>query len=129
MRTLLVEDDPLFVKIVSLLMGNNAGPIDAALTSAKGLEYLRSTSYDLLITDLMMDGMNGADLIRIALSERRIATEHILVVTGERNSALLTSIVDQGIRVLHKPFTAAEFRSALADVWPGKWPEANPRSA
>ena len=119
MRILLVDDDLLFIRIVSTLLASNSGPIDGVYSGDIGLKLLRTNKYDLLITDLMMEGMSGVDLIRLALNEGLMDSRRILVMTGEpANSPHLIWLHKQGIYTIHKPFSAAEFHEALAFVWP-----------
>lgn len=117
MRILLVEDDELFLKLVSTLVSANAGPVDAVLTGLEGLALLRTNEYDVLITDLLMEGLNGVDLIRLALTEQLIDSHHILALTAEQeDSPHLYWVRRHGIRVLHKPFTAPQFADALRAI-------------
>jgi len=117
LRILLVEDDVFFMRIVSALLSRNEGPVDAVFSAAKGLDLIRHQAYDILITDLMMEGFNGADLIRVSLDEQLIDRKHILVMTAEQKSSPEYQwIREQGIHVLPKPFTMPEFVAALTTV-------------
>ena len=118
MRILLVDDDLIFIKIVSALLSTNAGPIEGVYSGEKALELLRINAYDLLITDLMMEGMSGADLIRLALDESLVDGSRILVMTGEpANSPHRVWLNKRGIPIIEKPFSMAEFHEALSFLW------------
>ena len=114
LRILLVEDDPLFVQMLTVLLSNNRGPVDAVYDAHKALDLLREQRYDLLITDIVMEGLSGVELIRTALEEKLIDRRRIFVVTGlATNSPVLDPILKIGIRILPKPFTRQEFVEVL----------------
>lgn len=66
MRILLVDDDLPTLKAVSALLGAEGHAIDTARDGASAIERLRESSYDVLITDLVMPGMRGDELTRRA---------------------------------------------------------------
>jgi DNA-binding response OmpR family regulator len=86
-------------------------------TAEKALELLRTANYDLLITDLVMEGVNGIDLIQTALKEQLVDRDHLFVVTGlPKTTLLVESLKKSGIRVLPKPFTAKQFTHAMKSI-------------
>jgi DNA-binding response OmpR family regulator len=107
------------MKIVSTLLSHHDGPIDGVYSGDKAIELLRTNKYDLLITDLMMDGMSGSDLIRLALDERLIDSRHVMVITGEpAGSPHRAWLRKMGIYIMQKPFSMGEFNEALKFIWP-----------
>src|SRR5579884_4078611 len=114
LRILLVEDDVFFMNILMTLLASSPGPVDAVYDAEKAIEMLRSERYDLMITDLVMDGMNGVDLIHQALAERLLDSNRIFVVTGQAEaSPLVRAVRELGIQLLPKPFTRQEFSDAI----------------
>jgi len=117
MRILLVEDNVFFMKTVSALLSRTGGPVDAVFTAIKGLEFIRHQAYDVLVTDLMMEGFNGVDLVKAVLDEHLIDSRNILVMTAEEETSPdYRWISQQGIYILNKPFTMSKFVAALRTV-------------
>ena len=65
-RVLVVDDEPAQVlALVRTLSHEGYGPTGAN-GAEEALQHLRSARYDILVTDLLMPGMNGVELLRAA---------------------------------------------------------------
>jgi YesN/AraC family two-component response regulator len=78
-----------------------------------GLERLRLASYDLLIADLRMPGMDGLTLIREA---RRLQPSlRVIIITGYSSESTAIEAVNLGVvGYLVKPFRVPQVLSAVA---------------
>jgi len=63
-KILYIDDDPLALKSLSVLLQTLGYEVDSADDAATGLEWFRANSYDLVITDMNMPGMNGIGLTK-----------------------------------------------------------------
>ena len=64
-RTILVvEDDPDIAQLVHLHLRDTGYDVDVAQDGQAGLQQALAGSYDLIILDLMLPGMNGLELCR-----------------------------------------------------------------
>jgi signal transduction histidine kinase len=63
-RILLVDDDEEVRTVTCDMIGELGYRIEAVATGEEALERLRVERFDLLITDVLMPGMNGVDLAR-----------------------------------------------------------------
>jgi len=120
-KILIVDDHQMFIDgIKALLRNENRFEIvDEALDGSIALEKLKSTSIDIMITDISMPGMSGTDLTRVVkmvyphikilvltmYNDQDVANEilmseaegFILKNTGKQELvAALTSIADDG---------------------------------
>ena len=61
---LFVDDDPNLRTVVSIALSRDGHRVDAADSGDAALELFLSKSYDLVIQDVRMPGMNGLELLR-----------------------------------------------------------------
>src|SRR5581483_7231598 len=79
-RVLVVDDEEAIRDLVATTLTKADYDVDVATDGPSAIERLRTGTYDLLITDLRMPGMDGLSLIREA---RRQSSEiPVIVITG-----------------------------------------------
>ena len=82
-EVLLVEDDPVFMTLVLSMLETRSFAVRAATSAEEALQILKPRNFDLLITDLKMDGLGGVGLIQALLNSGQFPKNRILVITGE----------------------------------------------
>jgi CheY-like chemotaxis protein len=63
---LVVDDDPIMIRLVSLMLGKEGYVVHGATSGADALAILRYQPIDILLTDYSMPEMNGVELIEEA---------------------------------------------------------------
>jgi two-component system cell cycle sensor histidine kinase/response regulator CckA len=111
-----VDDEPKIREVMRLLLGEAHEVVDVG-GGEPALAELARGSFDVVLCDLMMPGMNGMDLYR-AIRERHPGLERrIVFVTGGAFSAEVRGFLDAIPNPrLFKPFTGAELSRAVDDV-------------
>jgi len=116
---LLVDDEPQVVSLVREMLLREGYKVLGACGGAEALELVKSnadTRVDLLLTDIVMPGLNGRELAE-RLKEMRPGLK-VLYMSGFMKEAILKyygiSIV--GIPFLQKPFTRDMLRRKLREV-------------
>ena len=105
-RVLIVEDDPIYVKLLSTMLQTKGIAVQPALSAEDALQILNKRSFDVLITDLKMEGLGGVGLIRSVQNDHRFPLNRIIVITGELDTSRdCVWIKTQKIPILRKPFT------------------------
>jgi len=115
MRVLVVEDDPVIRMVSQKLLAKRVGQVDVAENGAAGLEKIKSSSYDLILSDFFMPVMDGAEMIRQARA-CGILTPIISVtaaVLGEEAQELRDAGANQ---VLAKPISMKAFIDAVEQL-------------
>ena len=56
-RVLIVDDDPDFVEIISMILKKEGYELDSAASGNQGLEKMRASPPDILLLDVMMSGI------------------------------------------------------------------------
>ncbi len=107
---LLVDDEELVrLGLRAMLEGLDHRVIEAASGSAASQQLVSEPEIELLITDYMMPGMTGIELVREA---RRLRPElPALLMTGYAN---LQSALPENLSRIGKPFVAAELANAIS---------------
>lgn len=114
-RILVAEDDDAVREFVSRALTLRGHAVTAVIDGGRALEALQADRYDLLLTDIVMPGLDG---IALALKVAKTYPDlPVLLMTGyaaERQRAHnLEALIS---RVLLKPFTLKEVCAAVADV-------------
>ena len=120
MATILVIDDvPAVLFSVKIILQGAGHKVTGAGTGALGLDLLKGTIFDLVITDIWMPGSSGQDVIR--QGRKQSPTTRFMAITG--GDPNLSDHLDQVHRqdygadlVLFKPFEKAQLLDAVSNV-------------
>ena len=82
LRILFVDDDRGTRSALTELLTEEGHFVDACKDGAQALVLLRAASYDVLLTDFIMPGMNGLELVNAAKALREPL--RCIVMTGQK---------------------------------------------
>lgn len=104
-RVLVIDDEADIAEVISRLLREDGDEADVAHGGAEGLRLLESGGYDLVISDMEMEGVKGEDVFkRLTAGEGRPSTE-VLFVTGDiLNPKVLSFLSRTKSEYLPKPF-------------------------
>jgi DNA-binding NtrC family response regulator len=115
-RVLVIDDDRNVADTLALVLKFGGYEADVAYSGEQGLELARQSAYDHLLTDVMMEPMNG---IQVAVAMRAISPGcKVLLISGnQRTSQLLAEAVSDGyeFEILAKPVHPTVILSHLRD--------------
>jgi two-component system cell cycle sensor histidine kinase/response regulator CckA len=114
---LLAEDEPLLRELGETIL-KQAGYQVLTAPDSSALQHLIATysgSVDLLLTDVVMPGMSGPELVRIV--KDRWPTIRVLYMSGYADDDI--EDLDRDAGFLQKPFTPAELTAKIAEVLAG----------
>ncbi len=116
---LLVEDEPAILTMTELMLEKEGYTVLTAATPQSALSVAQEHpgQIDLLITDVVMPGMNGRDLARqLKSSQPRLRCAFMSGYTA--NTIAHHGVLDEGVLFIQKPFTGSDLfaliRQALA---------------
>lgn len=116
-HALVVDDEPDLAEALAALLEREALQVDVVLDGEAAKERLRARDYDVVLSDMLMPGLTGADLYRWMEGERPEAARRTAFVTGDTfGVSVARFLADAGRPVLEKPFTAESVRRLLAQV-------------
>jgi excisionase family DNA binding protein len=112
-RVLVVDDESSIRELLQKTLALAEYEVDTAPDGRAALERLRLGSYDLLIADLKMPGMDGLTLIREA--KRLKADLPVIIITGFSTESSAIEAVNLGVAgYLTKPFRVPQVLAAAA---------------
>ena len=107
MRILLLEDEPKVSSLVKRGLAAERYAVDASADGREGLELAEAYPYDLILLDLMLPSLSGAEVLR--LIRRTNQTVPILVLTARDSVDEKVKLFETGADdYLTKPFAFAE---------------------
>lgn len=118
-KILIVDDFSTMRRIIRNLLRdlgyNNVTEADDGLSA---LPVLQTNSFDLLITDWNMPGMQGIDLLKAVRADPKIATLPVLMVTAEQKREQIIEAANAGVNgYIVKPFTAQTLKEKIDKIF------------
>ena len=108
MRILIAEDEVTIARALKVMLEKNKYAVDLVHNGNDALDYLRATSYDALVLDIMMPGKDGIQVLKTARAEG--VTTPALFLTAKAEVADRVAGLDAGADdYLPKPFDPREF--------------------
>ncbi len=117
---LLVEDEPEVRRLVEKLLGLRGYRVLSAGSPADAIAIARrqEAPIDLLLTDVIMPGMNGRELARVLAGSR--PRMRVLYMSGYTDAAISQQgILEPGTAFLSKPFTPDALARKVREVIEG----------
>jgi two-component system, NtrC family, response regulator HydG len=115
----LVVDDDLACRMLAAMLLEQAGYAPTAVaTVARALDRIDHEGADLVLTDLMLPGESGLDLL-LGLHARCSDTP-VIVMTGSDDAELIAQALDLGAAtVLFKPYSSRWLEAAVGEALGG----------
>lgn len=111
-RVLMVDDDPIIIKLALRSLGKAGLPCDTAASAEDALKAMRKNLYNVVICDLNLPGMGGVELIGRLKSISPMV--QIIVLTGTANLVTLIESLSAGAFDFFEK--VQDFRNLVAPV-------------
>jgi CheY-like chemotaxis protein len=114
-RVLVIDDDDDLRELVVRVVKQAGYGADAVADGQTGLDRLAERTYDVIVCDLRMPGMDGVAFYREVQRRYPAATRRIVLMTAHVKLEEYRDFL-RGVRapILNKPFSLEEFRATLA---------------
>ena len=111
-RILLIDDNPQASTAIQAMLEALGHHVRLAPEGAEALRMIAADTYDLVMTDIMMPGLDGMGVL--AHLTRHHPDLPVVAMTGRQDSTYLRSATRLGARAtLQKPFTLPELTALL----------------
>ena len=119
LKILVVDDFSTMRRIIkNLLRDLGFNNTDEAGNGAMALPMLQNGTFDLLITDWSIPGMQGIDLLKAVRSDQKLAKLPVLMVTAESKRDQIIEAAQAGVNgYIVKPFTAATLKEKIGMIF------------
>jgi CheY-like chemotaxis protein len=116
-RVLVIDDEEAILDFVVEVLSADGFKVDTASDGDAALRRLRERSYDLALCDWKMPGLNGQRLFeRVHHDDPAVARRFVFMTGDVINHQVETFLKQHGKVCLPKPFSIADFRSALSGL-------------
>ena len=115
MRILLVEDDLIAARAISMMLKSISAVVDQTDTGEEAIELARHYDYDIVVLDLMLPDMEGYEVVR-RLRAARIEMP-VLILSGlSRPQAKVKGLSLGADDFISKPFDKAELLARIQAI-------------
>jgi len=110
---LILDDEPIVTKRLKPSLEKKGYEVETFTDSRKALDRVKQRNFDIVITDLKMEGLDGMAFLG-AVKEQSPATE-VIVITGFATMETARESFQKGVSdFLAKPFKLGEIVEAIA---------------
>lgn len=115
-RILFVDDEPSMLRVLKMALRSMAGAWDMefANSGADGLALVEQRAFDVVVTDMRMPGMNGAQLLNQVL--RRHPQTIRIILSGYSDLSEVVNCVGLTHQFLEKPCSLDDLKNCLKRV-------------
>lgn len=121
LSVLIVDDSALTRKKIRRIIEMVDLEVEQFMEAGNGVEALKimdESKVNLVLADLNMPEMGGAEMIRRMRSNEAVKSVPVVVISTESKTTRVKELLAEGVKdYLHKPFTPEEFRELIQTVW------------
>ena len=113
-RALVVDDERDIAELLAEMLTHEGFTVDVGTDGIQATAALERTSYDLVLSDVRMPGLDGPALLRWLEGNRPTLVERLVFVTGDTLGLGTGSAIDKLRRpIIEKPVTPEELRRVV----------------
>jgi DNA-binding response OmpR family regulator len=122
-RIIVVDDEKQICQNVAKILTKNNYEVTHALSADEALEKMAQESFSLLISDIVMPGKNGLELLKMVKKEWPL-TKAVMMTAYAATDTAIKSVRLGALDYIPKPFTPDELRSTVEQALSGDLVEA-----
>jgi DNA-binding NtrC family response regulator len=112
LKILILDDEPIVCKRLKPSLEKQGFQVDAFTRSFEALQAVKETKYDIIVTDLKMEGMDG---MRFLQEAKKLHPEtEVIVITGFATMETAKESFKKGVfDFIAKPFNLSEIQRVV----------------
>jgi DNA-binding response OmpR family regulator len=118
-KILVVDDEKRICRNVEKILTKNNYEVTHALSAREALEKMAQESFSLLISDIVMPGQNGLELLKLVKKEWPL-TKAVMMTAYASTETAVKAIRLGALDYIPKPFTPNELRTTVEQALSGK---------
>lgn len=95
-KVLIVEDEAVIREAFAMLLEANQYDVTTSTNGKEALDACRCESFNVILLDLMMPEMDGAEFLRVAKEQQLLSKERIVVLSNLSTGKGLSTIKELG---------------------------------
>jgi DNA-binding NtrC family response regulator len=120
-RVLILDDEPIVCERLKPALEKSGFEVETHTDSQKVIDRLVEEKFDVLVTDLKMQGPDGIDVLRFA-QEHAPATK-VIIITGFATVDTAREAMRSGaVDFIPKPFKITQLRDLIVSLTEGQKP-------
>lgn len=120
-RILVIDDDPQVNALIVRVLERAGYSVHAEQNPETALDRLSRESFDAVICDLLMPGLNGMELYEKLIARNPALVQRLIFITGDATRPTTHAFLEgSGRPYVLKPFTPKQLLEVLGQVLPGQ---------
>jgi PAS domain S-box-containing protein len=117
LAVLVVDDESDVLDVLADILRSDGHTVETAETGEAALKRLRDQSFDVVVSDLRMPGLDGPGLYEAVKTEMPVVASRMVFLTGDTLSSDMKEFLgDSGRPYLEKPINPRELRALVREV-------------
>ena len=120
-RVLVLDDEPIVCERLKPALEKSGFEVEAFTDSRKASERLMEQRFEVLVTDLKMQGPDGLEVLRLV--KDRAPSTHVIIITGFATVDTAREAMRGGaVDFIPKPFKISQLRDLILSLVEGEKP-------
>jgi CheY-like chemotaxis protein len=112
--TILVAEDQADIRDLLVMNLRNAGyEVTAVADGLEGMKAALSSAFDAVVTDAIMPHLSGQQLAAFIRNNAKLSKVPIILLTGQENKAVTTTVDGSIDAFLYKPVKADDLKNCI----------------
>ena len=118
-RVLMIEDDEEMIALGELILAKEGMEVLSATNGADGLALLHDHPVDLVLLDIMMEGLDGWQVLERIKSDEQLSATPVIMLTARHyleDKGMIEAHAGQYVSYIVKPFVVRELVRKVNEV-------------